>query len=214
MGWKEVSVSEQRLRFAMEASKPGSCMAGLCREFGITRKTGYLWLRRYQTGGAAEVLTARSSRPHSSPGQAPASVVKALRAARKERPDWGVRKLTAVMSAKHAKAVSHSTLQRILEREGLIEKKDRQQIALKRFERSQANELWQMDFKGPQGFNRRSGPLSILDDYSRYVVALKQLVSPNTAQVKATLRESFEQYGLPEHLLVDHGKPWWDSMNV
>src|SRR5260370_39411417 len=70
MPWKQVRVSEQRMRFAIEASKPGSCMAALCREYRVSRQTGYLWLKRYRQGGAAAVLTEQSRKPHISPHQA------------------------------------------------------------------------------------------------------------------------------------------------
>jgi transposase InsO family protein len=216
MPWKQVRVSEQRMRFAIEASKPGSCMAALCREFGVSRQTGYLWLKRYRQAGAAAVLTEQSRRPHKSPGQAPQQVVDALKAARLERPDWGVRKLAYVLRSKHPElpTVATSTLQRILEREGLIADRDRQQIAVQRFERKQPNELWQMDFKGPQGFNNGCGPLSIQDDFSRYLLALQHLPTNNTENVKNTLLTAFESCGLPEYMLLDHGKPWYDSINL
>src|SRR5262249_49880532 len=94
-----------------------------------------------------------------------------------------------------------------------IEPQDRQQIARERFEREQPNELWQMDFKGPQGFQQGTGPLSILDDHSRYLLALRQVPTQNTASVKAVLEDTFEHCGLPQRLLLDHGKPWWDSVN-
>jgi transposase InsO family protein len=215
LSWKQVGVSDERMRFVIEASKPGSCMTVLCRQFGVSRQTGYTWLKRYQEGGAAAVLNERSRRPHSSPKQSPQAVVTALTEARQERPDWGARKLTHVMAAAHPDlpSVTASTLQRILEREGLIDRRDRQQIALKRFERKHPNELWQMDFKGPQGFNKASGPLSIQDDYSRYVLALRHMSKSNTGSVQAVLQATFQECGLPEYLLLDHGKPWYDGVN-
>jgi transposase InsO family protein len=208
-------MSEERIRFAIEASKPNSCMAALCRQFGISRQTGYLWLKRYQQGGTAAVLSEQSRRPHRSPKQASEAVVAAVRAARQERPDWGARKLAHILKAAHSElpVVSHSTLQRILEREGLIRNQDRQQIALQRFEREHPNELWQMDFKGPQGFNKASGPLSIQDDFSRYVLALRHLARSNTGNVQMALQATFEECGLPEWMLLDHGKPWYDGVN-
>jgi len=216
MPWNEVQVSEERLRFAIEASKSERSIAAICREFGITRKTGYLWLQRYQEGGAAAVINERSRRPHHSPQQTSQTVVTALKAARRQRPDWGARKLGRVIAQSHPQLprVSVSTLQRILDREGLIQDEDRPHRALQRFERSQPNELWQMDFKGPQGFNRGVGPLSILDDHSRFLLALRQVLTNNTANVKAVLQETFIQYGLPEYLLLLDGKPWYDSINV
>ena len=80
MPWKQVRVSEQRMRFAIEASKPGSCMAALCREYRVSRQTGYLWLKRYRQGGAAAVLTEQSRRPHISPHQANADAEVSIKA--------------------------------------------------------------------------------------------------------------------------------------
>lgn len=216
MSWKEAGVSEERLRFVIEASQPGRSMAALCREYGVSRQTGYVWLERYEEQGAAGVWSERSRCPHSSPSRAPEEVSAAVRAARAERPDWGARKLAHVIRAAHPELtpVSTSTLQRILNREGLIAAADRHPPARRRFERKQANELWQMDFKGPQGFNQRSGPLSILDDYSRYLIGLVQLPANNTSYVRGALQEAFEQYGLPEQMLLDHGKPWYDAVNA
>jgi transposase InsO family protein len=143
-------------------------------------------------------------------------VTAAVKQARLERPDWGARKLARVVYAGNPRLprVSRSTVQRILEREQLIDRRDRQSIAVRRFEREQPNDLWQMDFKGPQGFNKGNGPLSIQDDYSRYLLALRHLSSGTTANVKAVLEATFESCGLPEYLLLDHGKPWFDSVNI
>jgi transposase InsO family protein len=188
-------------------------MAALCRQFGISRETGYVWLRRYRQDGAAAVWKECSRRPHTSPQQSPPELVEALKAARLARPDWGARKLAHVVREGHPDLprVSTSTLQRILDREGLIQERDRQQIARKRFERERPNELWQMDFKGPWGFNQGIGPLSIQDDYSRYLLALKQLPTNTIQYVQATLEATFRQCGVPEGMLMDHGTPWYDS---
>jgi transposase InsO family protein len=139
-----------------------------------------------------------------------------VKRARQKRPDWGARKLVQVVFASDPTLakVSRSTVQRILEREKLIDPRDQQSIAVQRFERAQANDLWQMDFKGPQGFNKGTGPLSIQDDHSRYLLALRHLSRGTTAKVKAVLEATFESCGLPENLLLDHGKPWHDSVNI
>lgn len=70
-----------------------------------------------------------------------------------------------------------------------------------------------MDFKGPQGFNKGSpvGPLSVLDDHSRYLIALKHLGSTKMEGVRSTLEEVFQQVGVPDALLIDHGTPWWNG---
>src|SRR5438270_11761000 len=99
MAWRSVQVAEERLRFAVLANAEGSCLAELCRQFGITRKTGYVWRARYRQGGAAALLAERTRRPRHSPAEAPASVVAAVTAARQQRPDWGARKLGALLAA-------------------------------------------------------------------------------------------------------------------
>jgi transposase InsO family protein len=215
MPWRRVDVSDQRLEFVVKASEPDSCIAELCREYGISRQTGHLWLKRYQEGGARAVLEERSRRPHQSPTATQKTIVEAVRDLRRDKPDWGARKLLAVLSRKHPEwedgVVSATTVHRILDREGLIAAADRRQAALKRFERQAPNELWQMDFKGPQGFNKGVGPLSVQDDYSRYVVVLKQLAGTRLKPVQETLQTTFETNGLPDALLMDHGTPWYNG---
>jgi len=216
MPWQQVQVVDQRIRFALEAGEADSCMAAVCRKYGISRETGYKWLQRYRELGPAGLMQEMSRRPHSSPRQSPVEVVNALKAARLARPDWGARKLAHVLKSQHQElpAVSTSTLQRILDREGLIAKADRQQIAHQRFQRERPNELWQMDFKGPQGFHKGIGPLSIQDDFSRYLVALRQLPRNDGKHVRASLETTFQEYGVPECMLMDHGTPWYDNFGV
>ena len=215
MPWRKVDVSDQRLEFVVRASEPGSCMAALCREYGVSRQTGHQWLKRYQESGATAVLEERSRRPHRSPGATESDLVEAITALRRDKPDWGARKLLKLLSRKHPewaeRVISTTTAHRILDRHGLIAATDRRQSAAKRFERQAPNELWQMDFKGPQGFNKGIGPLSVLDDYSRYVVALKQLAGTRLKAVQETLQATFEADGLPEAMLMDHGTPWYNG---
>jgi transposase InsO family protein len=213
MPWKKVGVSDQRLEFVVRASKGDSCLAALCREYGVSRQTGHLWVKRYQEGGANAVLEERSRRPHLSPRATKEEMVAAIRELRRDKPDWGARKLLAVLRGKHPEweKVCATTVHRILDREGLIAPADRRPRAPQRFERQAPNELWQMDFKGPQGFNKGIGPLSVQDDYSRYVVTLKELGSTRLKGVQETLQATFEADGLPDALLMDHGTPWYNG---
>jgi transposase InsO family protein len=215
MPWRKVDVSDQRLEFVVRASEAGQCVAALCGEYGVSRQTGHLWLKRYREGGAKAVLEERSRRPQGSPRATKEEIVDAIRSLRHEKPDWGARKLLVVLRKRHPEwdkdVVSATTVHRILDREGLIAPADRRQPALQRFERQAPNELWQMDFKGPQGFDQGIGPLSMQDDYSRYVVTLKQLEGTRLKAVQETLQATFEVDGLPEGLLMDHGTPWYNG---
>jgi transposase InsO family protein len=212
MAWRESSVVEERLRFVVLASRKQRNMTELCREFEISRETGYLWLKRYLAGGAREVVD-RSRRPIHSPRRTRVEIEQKVVELRGQWPDWGAPKLLVQLRQQEPswERVSMRTVHRILERHGLIAESDRHRRADKRFERSEPNQLWQMDFKGPQGFNKENpvGPLSILDDHSRYLIALKHLGSTRMAGVRSTLEQTFEAVGLPDAILVDHGVPWW-----
>jgi transposase InsO family protein len=133
---------------------------------------------------------------------------------RKQRPDWGAPKLQRVLSQQHPdlKAPAVRTVHRILQRHDLIGLKDRHPAAVQRFERAAPNELWQMDFKGGGGSGPAAvGPLSIQDDHSRYLLRLEQLGSTQMSGVRATVEQTFEQCGVPEAMLMDHGTPWWNA---
>jgi Integrase core domain len=84
-------------------------------------------------------------------------------------------------------------------------------LALARFERSAPNELWQMDFKGPKLWHQPVGPLSVLDDHSRYLLVLQAVGSTHAALVREQLEGAFTHSGVPEGMLMDHGIPWWSA---
>jgi transposase InsO family protein len=213
MPFRGVKVADERLRFVVLASAGDRSIADLCREFGISRQCGYTWLRRYQEGGASEVLVERSRRPHSSPASTAGETTVAVVALRSQWPDWGASKLQHILIRQkpELRPVSRSTVHRILLRQGLVRDRDRHPTATARFERKAPNELWQMDFKGPKGFRQRSGPLSVLDDHSRFLLTLEHLESGRIDAVQSCLQRTFEQNGLPEAMLMDHGTPWWNA---
>jgi transposase InsO family protein len=210
MPWKATSVVEERIKFVVAASR-GEPISGLCREFGISRPTGYKWIERHRADGLMH-LEDRSRRPRTSPQRTPAKIEQAVCELRQRYPDWGAPKLVRIFAQQHPElgGLSERTVHRILKRHGLIAE-TRSSPALQRFERSEPNELLQMDFKGPQGFNTGSpvGPLSILDDHSRYLLCLEHLGSTRAAGVQRALEQTFTRYGLPRQILVDHGTPWW-----
>ena len=213
MGWRASSVIEERLRFVVLASRQERTMKDLCAEFGISRQTGYVWLKRYRRGGSGAMADG-SRRPAHSPKRTASEVEQAVVDVRRRWPDWGAAKVGRVLSQqKPALALQARTVHRILDRYGLIEPQDRRQGASKRFERSEPNELWQMDFKGPQGCQGGSavGPLSVMDDHSRYLLVLRHLGSTRLSGVQSSLTETFQQAGLPDSMLMDHGTPWWNA---
>jgi len=216
MPWKECKVVEERLAFVILASRKERSFTDLCREFEISRVTGYTWLKRFEAGGSSAVVD-RSRKPHHSRHRKSDALEQVVIGLRQRWPDWGAPKLHKMLEREHPEylPVTVRTIHRILSRHHLIRERNRNRPALKRFERSQPNELWQMDFKGLPGASHPSiGPLSIVDDYSRYVVALRQLGSTKAEGVKNTLERTFQECGLPEAILTDHGTPWWNASGV
>jgi transposase InsO family protein len=129
---------------------------------------------------------------------------------RQRYPDWGARKLQ-VLLARSGVELPASTIHRILLRRGLVRPWERHETALQRFERAEPNQLWQMDFKGSKGWDRPVGPLSLLDDHSRYLIALRGTWTTRAEAVREQLESAFVECGVPEAMLMDHGTPWWNA---
>jgi transposase len=196
MAWAAVKIDEQRIRFAVSASRHEKTMQQLCKEFDISRPTGYEWLRRYQAGGVAGVVE-KSRRPHHSPQKTPAEIEEEIVELRQQRPDWGARKLQVLLAEKNIR-VPVITVHRILLRRGLVREQDRHRKAVGRFERGKVNQLWQMDFKSPLGWDAAVGPLSVLDDHSRYAIELYGTWCTRAKPVKERLVQAFED-AMVEH---------------
>lgn len=206
MPWKETDVVELRME-AVVRRLNGERVADLSREFGVRPKTIHKWVKRFREEGARG-LFGRSRRPHHSPNRISGSIERRIVELRMEF-GWGGRNLSDLL-AQEGVRVSPSTVDRVIARNGLIRKEDRQRTALRRFEREEPNELWQMDFKGeyrlPGG---RCTPLSIIDDCSRFSIELCGLRSTSYELVSKRLVACFEEFGLPDAVLMDHGAPWY-----
>jgi transposase InsO family protein len=211
MTWKSVDIQEQRVRFVVAASRRGKTFGALCQEFEVSRPTGYLWLRRYQEQGLAGIAE-RSRRPHLSPRQTGDEREEFVVELRQRYPDWGARKLQVLLRQAGVRLPA-STIHRILLRRGLVRLEDRHAAAAQRFERAEPNQLWQMDFKGSKGWGGETavGPLSVLDDHSRYLIALRGTWTTKAKAVQEQLAAAFSECGVPEAMLMDHGTPWWNA---
>jgi transposase InsO family protein len=206
MAWKQMDIRQQRAEFAVRLSR-GESMSALCREYAVSRPTGYVWAARFGQHGVAG-LDNHSRRPEHSPLQTPAGVEARIVELRRARPDWGARKL-AFLLANEGHRMPVITVHRVLLRHDLVPAGDRRRLATRRFERARPNELWQMDFKGQKENQASIGPLSVLDDHSRYAVALTQTGSTRGEAVRERLEEIFAEHGVPDAMLMDHGVPWW-----
>lgn len=209
MAWRTSDVEEQRMRFVVAASRREKSLSELCSEFEISRPTGYGWLKRYQERGIAG-MQEESRRPHHSPARTAAGFEQRVVELRRRRPDWGARKIRHLLREEGIELPT-STIHRIFLRHQMVRDGDRQAMALRRFERAEPNQLWQMDFKGPKGWDQPVGPLSVLDDHSRYALALENTGSTQARGVQAVLERVFRESGVPEEMLMDHGTPWFNT---
>jgi transposase InsO family protein len=212
MPWRVKDAMEQRMEFVIRAVQGGEGLSGLCREYGISRPTGYFWLQRYREAGSVQGLAERSRRPQHSLRQTPVEQEERVVELRR-RYSWGAKKLV-ILLGQEGIVLPVVTVHRILKRRGLQRAEECHRPATQRFQREAPNQLWQMDFKGPWEVAEGSCfPLSILDDHSRYLVGLHALGGTGAAGVSQGLTQTFEAYGVPEAMLMDHGTPWWSMTN-
>jgi transposase InsO family protein len=185
-------------------------MRELCRRHGISPTTGYKWLARFKEGGA-EGLQDESRRPRLSPAQTKPEVEKLVVALRGEHPAWGGRKLRRrLKDLGHADLPAASTITDILRRHDLLSgPASAAPGPWQRFERPAPNQLWQLDFKGHFAMaNGRCHPLTMLDDHSRFNVALQACEDETEDTARAALGAAFARYGMPDGILCDNGSPW------
>lgn len=214
MPWKETTPMSERKAFVGRALEADVNISALCREYGISRKTGYKWLARYRREGLAG-LQDRSRRPRHSRAQTPPEVEQVILEARARHPVWGGRKLKRWLENRGYGAIpAASTITEILRRHGQLDAEEaRKHAPFKRFEMEQPNDLWQMDFKGEfrVGDGGWCHPLTVLDDHSRFLLGLQACPNQTTETVQAQVTLLFRRCGLPTRMLMDNGPPWGAS---
>ena len=211
MPWEEVTVMSLKREFiSLATNDSGFNFGHLCDRFGISRKTGYKWIKRFLEYGEGGLMD-QSRRPFNSPSKTLQQMERAVLMVRQQHPAWGGRKIKRRLENMGYQAVpAPSTITAILRRGDCITQEESEKHKpLVRFQRSAPNELWQMDFKGhlpcPEG---RCHPFTLLDDCSRYALALKACEDETAETVKGCLTGVFRQYGLPYQMLMDNGSPW------
>lgn len=210
MSWKEVSIMSQRLEFVTLATAEHANLRHLCRCFGISPNTAYKWLDRFRADGI-NGLDDHSRRPHNSPVRTAKEMEDAITKLRSKHPAWGGRKLERRLLDLGLTGVPcPSTITAILKRHNLLDPKESaKHQAFCRFERAVPNELWQMDYKGEFKLSQgRCYPLTILDDHSRFAIAVEACARCNKITTQAALIKIFRRYGLPEWITCDNGSPW------
>jgi transposase InsO family protein len=193
----------------------------LCDRFGISRKTGYKWLDRYEEEGV-DGLKDRSRRPKSSPNRTPGEIEELLIEVRRAHPSWGPEKLIDVVGRRHPELElpARSTVAAILKRNGLVNGRRRRRRhrhpGRPMKEVRAANQLWTADFKGQ--FKTRDGrwcyPLTVADEHTRYLLACDALRSTEGKGVRPVFERLFRGHGLPESIRTDNGVPFVHSKAI
>jgi len=213
MPWKECNIMNERMKFVVRL-EDGERMTDLCREFGISRKTGYKIWNRYNDVGL-DGLFDESKRPVTSPHKTSESIERLIINLKDKRPTWGATKLREYLIRKHSNIPfpSRNTFHNILLKNDLVKRRKRKNYKAKGTNLravNSSNDLWCADFKGQ--FKMRNGkhcyPLTITDQYSRFLLACDALESTKTGGAFAVFESVFEEYGIPQAIRTDNGVPF------
>jgi len=237
MPWSETDAMDQRTEFVLRVLRNTERFGDLCREFGVSRKTGYKWKERFFREGLSG-LADQSRRPRKTPNEISETMVCQIVKLKLAHRAWGARKLRAVLERTVPKEdlPSESSFKRILDKAGLVEHRRRmraqQASRLQTPARTERpNHVWTIDFKG-WWYTRdrtRFEPLTIRDDFSRYVLCAQALDDARTETVREQMIRVFQRHGLPEVIRSDNGPPfaarnsplglsrlsaWWLSLGI
>lgn len=213
MPWKACKPMDERLKFIARLLD-GEKMAPLCREFSISRKTGYKLLKRYNDSGL-QALTDRSRRPYRHANQLPFQIETLIVRLKQEKPAWGAPKirerLRRLYPDVHCPAIS--TVHATLDRHGLVQRRKRRRnhpSGTVLSNASEPNALWCADYKGEfmLADRRYCYPLTITDFVSRYLIACEALATTREAYAFTVFERAFKEFGLPAAIRSDNGVPF------
>jgi putative transposase len=206
---------DERVQFISDYLRQLWTITELCHRYGISRKTAYKWVARYEQDGARG-LEARSSRPGTSPHATAPREVSAVVGLRRQHPSWGGKKIVAVLRERHPtwELPAISTANDILKRHGLVPgHRRRRPLAHPGYQPAAVtapNLVWTADFKGQ--FRTQDGalcyPLTVCDSFSRFVLGCHGLRAPTTRGAYVVFRQLFRRYGLPTAIRTDNGEPF------
>jgi putative transposase len=215
MPWKETCAMDQRLRFIADYLSGQYSKRTLCEAYGISRPTGDKWIGRYQRDGLAG-LEARSRAPHSHPNAVPQGLRARIVQAKLSHQHWGPKKVMDWLRGQDRGQAwpADSTAGELLKRAGLVRRRRRRRRAAPDSEPfgdcAAPNQSWSADFKGDFALSggQRCYPLTISDNFSRYLLQCRALARPSHAQVRPWFEWVFRECGLPEAIRTDNGAPF------
>jgi transposase InsO family protein len=218
MPWKTSSAMEEKLRFVFEYDRDEQTMTELCRQFEVSRETGYVWLRRYRQHGAAGLLELNRA-PERHPNQTAAAIEQAVLELRQAHMRWGPRKLKRILERDQAGRLwpATSTIGEMVRRAGLVVKRKKRPKTEPYTQPLQhaveSNRVWCADFKGwfRAGDGARIDPLTVTDACSRYLLRSQAVEKADSQRVRAIFEAAFREYGLPQAIRTDNGPPFASS---
>jgi transposase InsO family protein len=215
MSWSETCPMKERIKFIMAYESNILPFSDLCKDFQISRKTGYKWIKRYIAEGFIG-LENQSRAPLSHPNQLSEEVESLILQAKKARSHWGPKKIIDWLTQEHSHIEwpARSTASDLLKRHGLVQprkKRIRTPAYTQPFELCTApNDVWSIDYKGNfiLGDGQSCYPLTLTDNYSRFLLACDAFPSISGQDVRKTLIRLFREYGLPKAIKSDNGSPF------
>jgi transposase InsO family protein len=215
MPWEQTSAVAERIKFIADYLHGRYSKSELCRAYGISRPTAYKWIKRHQEGRAKD-FEDLSRAPHHHPNQSSEEVREMIVETKLYRQSWGPKKVLHYLRANgpQLKWPADSTAGQILKRAGLVKQRVKRRHVTaynEPFGSCEApNQIWSADFKGDfaLGNHRRCYPLTLSDNFSRYLLLCRALKHPSYAAVRPWFEWAFRQYGLPQAIRTDNGAPF------
>lgn len=218
MPWKETDAMKEKRSFIDTMLKQDRPFCQLCREYGISEKTGHKWRKRFYEQGYAG-LEEESRAPRKHPNTIDGDTAAELFCLRSAHPSWGAKKLQALYQRAHpgVNPPSLSSINRMLEKAGLLKKKRIHRATAssdclrlnQMLEAREPNDVWCIDFKG---WWRSDGeicePFTVRDKHSRKPLCVRLMTSKTAEAVRPVMAELFRKYGLPRAIHSDNGSPF------
>jgi len=213
MPWKESVIMDERMKFIGRLLE-GEKMAELCREFGISRKTGYKFWQRYKDIGIRG-LTDRARRPMRYANQLPPQLKSEILRIKRDKPSWGAPKIREILRRKYpeVKTPAKSTIHCILDRHDLVKRRKKRRFKLEGtplVSTYNPNDLWCADYKGEFMLANKQYcyPLTITDFASRFLLTCEGVENNSETLAFSIFEQTFQKYGLPKAIRTDNGVPF------
>lgn len=214
MPWTEAYVMDLKVQLIGDYLK-GYSMTGLSNAYGVSRKTVYKWVQRYEKSGL-EGLHEQSRAPRSCPHKLSEAIAEQIIATKKSHLHWGPKKVLDFLKREQPNLdwPADSTAGELLKRHGLVKRRRRRRSVPADggpfTDCRDVNQSWSADFKGDfkLGNKQRCFPLTITDNYSRSLLACRALENTRYEETRLWFEVTFREFGLPQSIRTDNGSPF------